>query len=105
MNARKKAQGERIRDDTSLLKKTLKRKEKSKKKSEKEWGERIEGVQNGQALRQKKREANIQKRKEEKGVKGKNKKGGKGGTRKGKPKARPGFEGSFRAKASKARKK
>lgn len=99
LNARKRAHGERVRDDTSLLKKTLKRKEQAKKKSEKEWSERIEGVQKGQAMRQKKREENLQKRKEEKGMKGK-KRGGKGGmgAKKGKPKPRPGFEGSFKAK-------
>lgn len=97
LNARKRAHGERIRDDTSLLKKTLKRKEKQKKKSEKEWGERIEGVQKSQAMRQKKREENLAKRKEEKGGKGGKKKGG--GVKKGGKKARPGFEGSFRAKA------
>ena len=90
LNAKKRAQGERIRDDTSLLKKTLKRKQKQKKKSEKEWGDRIEGVQKGQEMKQKKREANLKKRKEEKGGKGKQSK---------KPKARAGFEGSFRAKA------
>ncbi len=93
LNARKRAHGERIRDDTSLLKKTLKRKEKAKKKSEKEWGERIEGVKKGQEIRQKKRETNLAKRREEKG----GKKGGKG--KKAGKKARPGFEGSFRAKA------
>ncbi len=95
INARKRAHGERIRDDTSLLKKTLKRKDKQKKKSENEWNERIEGVQKSQAMRQKKREDNLAKRREEKRSKGKK----KGGSKKGKPKARPGFEGSFRAKA------
>lgn len=99
LNAKKRAHGERIRDDSSLLKKTLKRKEKAKKKSEKEWNERIEGVQRGQAVRQKKREENLQKRRDEKGakkgVKGKGAKKGKGIV---KTKARPGFEGSFRAK-------
>ena len=96
LNARKRAHGERVRDDTSLLKKTLKRKEKQKKKSSKEWSERLEGVKKSQDMKQKKREANLQKRKEDKG-----KKGGKSGPKKGKgkPKARPGFEGSFRAKA------
>jgi len=99
LNAKKRAHGERIRDDSPLLKKTLKRKEKAKKKSEKEWGERIEGVQKGQAMRQKKREENLQKRRDEKGVKGKGKgKGVKKGKGKPKAKARPGFEGSFRAK-------
>jgi hypothetical protein len=102
LNAKKKAHGEKVRDDTSLLKKTLKRKEKAKKKSEKEWTERKEGVAKGQAIRQKKREENIQKRKDEKGSKGKGK--GKSGGRKvggskGKPKSRPGFEGSFGSKS------
>ena len=90
LNAKKRAQGERLRDDTSLLKKTLKRKQKQKKKSEKEWGNRIEGLQKGQEMKQKKREANLAKRKDEKGARGKKNK---------KPKAprpdRPGFEGSF----------
>lgn len=94
LNARKRAHGERVRDDVSLLKKTLKRKEKAKKKSEKEWGERVEGVRKGQEARQKKREGNLRRRREEKGGGGKKGKGGgKGG------KKRPGFEGSFRAKA------
>lgn len=96
LNARKRAHGERIRDDTSLLQKTLKRKEKQKKRSSKEWNERLDGVKKSQDMKQKKREANLQKRKEQTG-----KKGGKSGVRKGKgkTKARPGFEGSFRAKA------
>lgn len=95
LNARKRAHGEKVRDDTSLLKKTLKRKEKSKKKSEKEWSERKEGVAKGQAMKQKTREANLQKRRDGKGVKGKGAKGksAKGG--KPKVKSRPGFEGSF----------
>ena len=95
LNARKRVHGERIRDDSSLLKKTLKRKDKAKKKSEKQWSERIEGVEKGKAIRQMKREENIQKRKEEKGSKGKKK---VKGSKKGKSKPRPGFEGSFRAK-------
>lgn len=99
LNARKRAHGERVRDDTSLLKKTLKRKEQQKKKSSREWNERLDGVKRSQDQRQKKREANLQKRKEDKG----SKKGGKSSSSakkgKGKPKARPGFEGSFRAKA------
>lgn len=97
LNAKKRAHGERVRDDTSLLKKTLKRKEKAKKKSEKEWGERKEGVAKSQAMKQKKREENLRKRNDEKGskskAKGKSATGNKG--KKPKVKSRPGFEGSF----------
>ncbi|KAF2147237.1 uncharacterized protein K452DRAFT_261578 [Aplosporella prunicola CBS 121167] len=95
LNAKKRAHGEKVRDDVSLLKKTLKRKEKQKFKSEVEWNERIQGVAKGKEMKQKKREENLRKRREEKGVK----KGGKpkGGAKKSK--ARPGFEGSFRSKA------
>jgi hypothetical protein len=95
LNAKKKVHGERVRDDTNLLKKTLKRKEKIKLKSETEWNERIEGVKKGQDFKIKKREANLAKRKEEKGGKGKNSK--KGAPKK--KKNRPGFEGSFRGRA------
>ncbi|KAI9707303.1 MAG: hypothetical protein M1836_000263 [Candelina mexicana] len=94
LNARKRAHGEKIRDDTNLLKKTLKRKEKAKKRSESQWNERIEGVEKGKAIKQKRREENLRKRKDEKGVKGK-KKAGKPGK---KVKNRPGFEGTFKGK-------
>ena len=89
--ANQRASGERVRDDVSLLKKTLKRKETQKKKSGKEWDARLKGIAQAQEARQKKREENLQARKENKGAKGKKKKP------KPKPKARPGFEGSFRA--------
>ncbi|EAW08072.1 putative 60S ribosome biogenesis protein Rrp14 [Aspergillus clavatus NRRL 1] len=91
LNAKKRAHGERVRDDTSLLKKALKRKESAKKKSEREWKERIDAVHKGKEVRQQKREENLRKRREEKGDKGKKPTGGK-------KKARPGFEGSFKAK-------
>ncbi|KAI1978795.1 hypothetical protein LOZ53_002515 [Ophidiomyces ophidiicola] len=89
LNAKKRAHGEKVKDDVSLLKKALQRKESIKKKSEKQWKERIEGVTKSKDARQAKREENIRKRREEKGSKGK----------KGKAKARPGFEGSFKTKA------
>jgi hypothetical protein len=93
LNAKKRAHGERVRDDTSLLKKALKRREGVKRKSEKEWNERLEGVQKGRDMRQNKRDENLRKRKEEKGSKGKKKPKVK------KTKSRPGFEGSFKARS------
>ena len=90
LNAKKRAHGERVRDDTSLLKKALKRQEGTKKKSEKEWQGRLEGMAKGQEIRQRKREGNLRKRKEEKGSKGKK--------NKSKKVKRPGFEGSFKGR-------
>lgn len=94
LNAKKRAHGERVRDDTSLLKKALKHKESAKKKSEREWKERLDTVSRAKDQRQTKREENLRKRREEKGNKGSKAKKS-GGAKK---KARPGFEGSFKAK-------
>ncbi|KAI9844479.1 MAG: surfeit locus protein [Sclerophora amabilis] len=99
LKARKRAHGEKIRDDTSLLKKTLKRKEKAKSKSESQWKEREENVTKGKEARQKKREDNLRKRKEEKGSKGK-----KPSSKGAKKVKRPGFEGSFKAKTGPGKK-
>ncbi|KAL9624542.1 MAG: hypothetical protein Q9160_001206 [Pyrenula sp. 1 TL-2023] len=101
-NANSRARGEKIRDNTSLLKKTLKRQEKKKSRSEKDWQERNEGIQKAGEAKQRKREENLNKRKEEKGA-GKGKKGkGKNASSKGKGKSnvikRPGFEGTFRGR-------
>ena len=101
LKAKKKAHGERVKDDTSLLKKALKGQEGVKAKSEKQWQGRIEGVAKGQEVRQRKRQRNIEKRREEKGGGGKksdsHKSGGSG--KKAKVKRR-GFEGSFKTKLS-----
>lgn len=77
-----------------LLKKAIKRSEKAKKKSEREWGERKDGVKKSIQDRQKKREDNLRKRKEDKMLHraglSKRAKQGSGKSKGG----RPGFEGS-----------
>ncbi|KAJ2960202.1 hypothetical protein NQZ79_g4382 [Umbelopsis isabellina] len=79
------AQGEKVKDDIKLLKKTIKRDEHVKLKSSKTWNERKDKIKKEEADKQKKRNANIQTRidakKEKRLSKGK------------KTKARPGFEG------------
>ncbi|KAJ5294778.1 hypothetical protein N7508_009599 [Penicillium antarcticum] len=103
LNAKKRAHGERVRDDTSLLKKALKRKETAKKKSEREWRDRLDTVARSKEQRQTKRDDNLRKRRDEKGNKGNKKKPSSGGKKKA---ARPGFEGgSFKAKSGGGKKK
>lgn len=91
LNAKKRAHGERVKDDASLLKKALKRKEQIKLKSAQQWNERIDNVRKGKEMKDKKRTENLNKRRDEKGQKGKKKAPAKKGGKKG----RPGFEGKF----------
>ncbi|CAJ0826273.1 6405_t:CDS:2 [Entrophospora sp. SA101] len=62
----RKAEGEKIKDDLKLLKKTVKRGAIKKKKSEKSWNERIETIAKNINEKQEKRKSNIQTRIEEK---------------------------------------
>ncbi|RMZ83347.1 hypothetical protein DV737_g1693, partial [Chaetothyriales sp. CBS 132003] len=93
-NARKRAAGEKVRDDTSLLKKALKRHDAQKRKSEKEWHDRQDGVKKSIEMRQKKRTENLAKRREEKSGVAKGKKGAQV--------RRPGFEGSLRGRTGRS---
>jgi hypothetical protein len=114
------AQGVKIREDENLLKKALKRKEKQKSQSTKEWKKRGRDIESQQVARQKKRTDNIAARKERKtkggkggksssasSVKGKllgSRKGGAGKPSAGRAnkKARPGFEGKRSGSGKKA---
>lgn len=86
------ADGEKVKDDVSLLKASVKRKEGQKKKSTKEWKERLNSIAKAKALKQKNREKNLIDRKNSKGMKGGHKKGKQIGAWHGKKKkAKEGF--------------
>ncbi|QSL64486.1 hypothetical protein MERGE_001787 [Pneumocystis wakefieldiae] len=78
-----KSQGEKVKDNEALLKKSLKWKERRKKKSTKAWNERHMQLLKTKQLRQKKREENIKLHKTMQKKKPT-----------GKTQRRPGFEGS-----------
>jgi Surfeit locus protein 6/60S ribosome biogenesis protein Rrp14 len=59
-----KAQGVNVKDDAALLKKAMKREERNKLKSQRDWNKRKKAVTSGIAARQDKRESNIQARKQ-----------------------------------------
>lgn len=65
-NALAKAQGEKVKDDPLLLKKSLRKTEEKKKSSKKKWEKRVANVEAQKDERQKKRTENIQKRKKDK---------------------------------------
>ncbi|KAF9975554.1 hypothetical protein BGZ73_000766 [Actinomortierella ambigua] len=97
------AQGEKVKDDAKLLKKTIKREEALKKKKAKDWSERKSSVKKAQDQKQKKREENIQARIDAKKNRGKKGSSSSAGAKKGgnKSKGRAGFEGKHSKKPSK----
>lgn len=101
LTARRRAEGEKIRDDENILKKTIKRKEVAKRKSEKAWTERIQSQDHSQRERQKKREENLKKRRDDKLIRKVGGKKKKPSAPKKKKSGRPGFEGSFGVGGSK----
>ncbi|XP_068628701.1 surfeit locus protein 6 homolog [Battus philenor] len=65
-NILQKAEGQKVKDDPILLKKSIKRMEQKKKVSKKQWENRIKTVEQKKDERQKKRRENISKKKKEK---------------------------------------
>jgi len=65
-NALGKAEGEKIKDDEFLLKKSIKKQKQIKNSKLKKWEKRVEGVESGKEAGQTKREENISKRKKDK---------------------------------------
>ena len=65
-NALGKAQGEKVKDDVFLLKKSIKKQKQIKSSSKKKWDARAEGVKNKETAFVEKREGNMAKRKKEK---------------------------------------
>ncbi|XP_049887207.1 surfeit locus protein 6 homolog [Pectinophora gossypiella] len=61
-----KAEGQKVKDDPLLLKKSIKKMDQLKKQSKKKWEKRIENVEQKKDERQKKRKENISKKKKEK---------------------------------------
>ncbi|XP_005092817.1 ribosomal RNA-processing protein 14-C [Aplysia californica] len=58
-----KAQGEKVKDDPTLLKKAAKKKDKIKEKKKRKWGDRAKTVEEQQKKKQDRRQANLDKRK------------------------------------------
>merc|ERR1712042_81181 len=65
-NALGKAQGEKVKDDEYLLKKSIKKQKQIKKSSKKKWDARAENVKAKEAAFVEKRESNMLKRKKDK---------------------------------------
>jgi len=64
--ALKRADGQKVRDDPHLLKKTIKKMDKQKQVTKKKWKERVERVEKLKEARQQKRQTNIQARRDDK---------------------------------------
>lgn len=61
-----RANGEKVKDNPELLKRTIKRKDQKKKHSAKKWKSRSDSVQKSMQEKQEKRQENLMKRKKEK---------------------------------------
>ncbi|KAJ8967997.1 hypothetical protein NQ314_002531 [Rhamnusium bicolor] len=62
-NALAKVKGQKVKDDPTLLKKSMRKQEQKQRSSKKKWENRIQGVQRAKDERQQKRTENIEKKK------------------------------------------
>ena len=65
-SAMEKAEGVKLKDDETLLKKTIKRMDQKKKSSKRKWDARVESEDKRKSTKQQKRSDNIKKRKQDK---------------------------------------
>ena len=95
-----RAEGAKVKDDTKLLKKAIRRKDTKKKKTKEDWKERTVLVHKGSMKKQKKRDDNLHERASNKLFRKMN-----NGKKKQtvKPKKRPGFEGGPKEKKPKTK--
>lgn len=65
-SAFEKTEGVKVKDNVEILQKTIKKRQKLKKKTKVDWKNRVKNVEDKQAARQKKREDNLKKRQDDK---------------------------------------
>lgn len=61
-----KTEGVKVKDNPEILQKSIKKREKQKKKTKLDWKKRVQNIEDKKSAKQKKREDNLTKRKDDK---------------------------------------